>query len=191
MLNLLDENSSYIIINPFTNYLTQHENKIVLERICSVLYPKNYTIFPIYSFKNSIRENSILAMCPDDNNTLRKDSIFLMDKFGQDNIIVKYKNDIEYKLIENTGEEFLLNIKLYPELNENQKLYVFNSTSFSFEKKKRYFFPSKKEDIKKGMLVEYLNEDRWIPKTINNLDLEYEKMYRLLMKYQKMRVSYS
>ena len=41
------------------------------------------------------------------------------------------------------------------------------------------------------MLVEYLNEDRWIPKTINNVDLEYEKMYKLLMKYQKMRVSYS
>jgi len=191
MLNLLDENSSYIIINPFTNYLTQHENKIVLERICSVLYPKNYTIFPIYSFSKNIRENSILAMCPDDNNTLRKDSVFLMDKFGQENVIVKYKNDIEYKLIEKTGEEFLLNIKLYPDLNENQKLYVFNSMSFSFEKKKRYFFPSKKDDIKKGMLVEYLNEDRWIPKTINNVDLEYEKMYKLLMKYQKMRVSYS
>jgi hypothetical protein len=191
MLNLLDENSSFIIVNPFTNYLTQYENKILCERICSVLYPKNYTIFPIHSFKNNIRENSIFAICPDDNNSLRKDSIFLMDKFSQDNIIVKYKNDIEFKLIENTGEEFLLNINLYPNLNENENLYIFNSMSFSFEKKKRYFFPSKKEDIKKGMLFEYLNEDRWIPKTINNVDLEYEKMYKLLMKYQKMRVSYS
>lgn len=191
MLNLLDENSSYIIINPFTNYLTQYENKVVLERICSVLYPKNYTIFPIYSLSKNIKENSIFAICPDDNNTLRKDSLFLMDKFGQDSIIVKYKNDIEFKLIEKTGEEFLLNIKLYPDLNENQKLYIFNSLSFLFEKKKRYFFPSKKEHIKKGMIVEYLNEDRWIPKTIHNLDLEYEKMYKLLMKYQKMRVSYS
>jgi hypothetical protein len=130
-------------------------------------------------------------MCPDDNNSLRKDSIFLMDEFEQKSIIVKYKDDIEYKLIENTGEEFLLHIELYPDLNENRNLYVFNGISFAFEKKKRYFFPSKKEDIKKGMIVEYLNEDRWILKTINNVDLEYEKMYKLLMKYKKMRVSYS
>ena len=190
MLNLIDENSSYIIINPYTNYLSQFDNKLVLEKICSVLYSKNYTIFSIFSINKSIRENSILAMCPDNNNSLRKDSIFLMDEFDQKSIIVKYKNDIEYKLIENTGEEFLLNIELYPDLNENRSLYVFNAISFAFEKKKRYFFPSKKEDIKKGMIVEYLNENRWVLKTINNVDLEYEKMYKLLMKYKKMRVSH-
>ena len=86
MLNLLDKNVSYIIISPYSNYLTNYENKILLERICSVLYPKNYTIFPIYSFFNGIKESSILAICSEDNNTLRKDSIFFIDKFCQKNI---------------------------------------------------------------------------------------------------------
>jgi hypothetical protein len=38
------------------------------------------------------------------------------------------------------------------------------------------------------MIVEYLNKDKWFSKKVENPKLEYEKIYKLLIKYEKIRV---
>jgi hypothetical protein len=38
------------------------------------------------------------------------------------------------------------------------------------------------------MLVEYFNKDKWHERQVENPNDEYEKLYRLLIKYDKVRV---
>jgi hypothetical protein len=39
------------------------------------------------------------------------------------------------------------------------------------------------------MLVEYLNNNKWCEKLVENPNEEYEKLYKLLIKYDKVRVA--
>jgi hypothetical protein len=38
------------------------------------------------------------------------------------------------------------------------------------------------------MIVEYYNNNIWNQKTINDLDSEYDKLYRLMIQYEKLRI---
>ena len=38
------------------------------------------------------------------------------------------------------------------------------------------------------MIVEYFNENKWTKKQISNIETEYENMYKLLIKYKKLRI---
>jgi hypothetical protein len=38
------------------------------------------------------------------------------------------------------------------------------------------------------MIVEFYNNDQWIEKVVENIDVEYERLYKLLIKYNKLRV---
>jgi hypothetical protein len=67
--------------------------------------------------------------------------------------------------------------------------YLHNGTSFSFVESKRYWKPTKKEDFRVGMLVEYFNKDKWYERKVENPNEEYEKLYKLLIKYDKVRVA--
>jgi hypothetical protein len=67
--------------------------------------------------------------------------------------------------------------------------YLNNGTSFSFVESKRYWKPTKKEDFRIGMLVEYLNNNKWCEKLVENPNDEYDKLYKLLIKYDKVRVA--
>ena len=39
------------------------------------------------------------------------------------------------------------------------------------------------------MIVEYFSNKNWTKKEIKNLDIEFEDMYKLLIKYDKIRVA--
>ena len=86
------------------------------------------------------------------------------------------------------GNEIPVEIQYYDN-NENKKTYIHEGISFTLTDKKRYFFPKNKKDLKIGMVVEYFNNNRWCSKQVSNIDLEYEKMYALLIKYEKLRVA--
>jgi hypothetical protein len=74
--------------------------------------------------------------------------------------------------------------------DSEKKSYLYNGYSFSFTEQKRYFFPSRKEEIKVGMIVEFFNNNKWIEKKVSNPDVEYDKLYKLLMKYNKVRIAF-
>lgn len=188
MFNLSDPKISYIIVSPEIETNLPSDNNILCEKVCTILYAKGYTIIPVASYCEGRYEKSFISISSDnDNDVLRNDSIFLIEKFQQREIIVKYKEDTEATKIKFDGSEKFLHLTVYDSNLEN-KTYIHNGVSFSFVEKKRYFFPKRKEDLKSGMLVEYFNNNKWNTKEIVNIDSEYEKMFKLLIKYEKLRV---
>ena len=84
----------------------------------------------------------------------------------------------------------LVQISLKEKLKFNKsKIY---GTKFSsqtlFLENKEFFFPRKKEELKNGMIIEYFNNNKWNELPVNNLDTQYDKMFKLLMKYDKLRI---
>ena len=80
MFNLQDPNISYLIITPEKDYNHPTDNHHICERVCSILYSKDYTLIPMQSFMEGKYSKSFFALSSSDNDTLRMDSIFLMDK---------------------------------------------------------------------------------------------------------------
>lgn len=187
MLNLLDKNISYLLVSPQKKTDSLLENNINCERLCSILYSKGYTILQVQGYYENVYEKSFLAFTDDNNDDTRFDAIYLIDKFNQDSIIVKYKgDDFATKILKNGSEKNLSLIKYDSEMKD--RTYLYNGLSFTFIENKKYYFPNKKEELKNGMIVEYFNNNKWNQRTINNIDVEYDKMFKLLMKYEKLRV---
>ena len=90
------------------------------------------------------------------------------------------------KILSN-GYEKPMSVALYNS-DSNNKTYLYNGVSFSFIEEKRYYSPKQKSDLKNGMIVEYFNNSKWNTKQILNVDKEYEELYRLLIKYNKLRI---
>jgi len=189
MINFNDSNLSFLMASPEVAGLSQLENNHRNNTFLNMLYSMSYSIIPIQSYIKGIYERNYLAVCSEDNDKLRKEAIFLMNQFGKTEIIVKYKGQNYLNKITFDGNEFPMDINYY-DSNLEKKTYMHEGVSFTLTERKRYFFPKRKEDLKDGMIVEYLNNNMWYKKEINNLDLEYEKMYKLLMKYEKLRVNY-
>jgi hypothetical protein len=121
-----------------------------------------------------------------DNNELRKDLIFLLNQFHQDWGIIKYLGEENSTKVWKDGSERPLDVNLYNTDNESPS-YLYNGLSFSFVESVRYWKPSKKEDFKIGMLIEYFNNNKWSQKIVNDPNQEWNDMWKLLVKYDKLR----
>lgn len=176
MLDLSNSNLSFILLSS--------EN---LDDVRSILWAKNYQIIPIQGFYQGNYEESAIAFSNIDNDELRKDLIFLLNHFHQDCGIIKYKGETGAKKVFKDGSEKPLGIVLYNTDSENIS-YLYNGLSFSFVEQARYWIPKKKEDFKIGMIVEYFNNKNWIKKEVKNPEIEFQDLYQLLIKYDKIRV---
>lgn len=174
MIGLDQATSSYIIIS--SN-----------DGIESTLYGRDYSIVPIKEFYRGSYTDSVISYGRVDNDNLRKDVLFLLNKFNQESAIIKYIGESIIRRIYKDGSEVMVDINLYSTDFEKES-YIYNGYSFSFTEKKRYIFPTKKEDIKIGMIVEFFNNNKWVEKKVFNPDLEYDNLYKLLMKYNKVRI---
>lgn len=169
-----------------TSYVILSSGK--LNDMISILYAKDYQIIPIKGYYKGQYEDSVIAFGKVDNDNLRKDAIFLLSHFNEDCAIIKYQGESNAKKIFKDGSEKPLGIVLYNTDSENIS-YLYNGFSFSFVESKRYWKPTKIEDFKVGMLVEYLSNNKWYEKKVENPKDEYEKLYKLLIKYNKVRVA--
>ena len=172
--------------NPELSFILLSSEK--LDDMMSILWAKNYQILPIKGYYQEQYEDSALAFSAIDNDELRKDMIFLLNHFHQDCGIIKYRGESGAKKVFKDGSEKPLGIVLYNTDAENIS-YLYNGVSFSFVEQTRYWIPKGKEDLRVGMIVEYLSNKNWIKKEVRNLDSEFEDMYRLLIKYDKIRVA--
>jgi hypothetical protein len=172
--------------NPKISFILLSSDR--LDDMTSILYAKDYTIIPIQSFYKGQYENSILAFSGVDNDELRKDLIFLLNHFHQECGIIKYRDESIAKKVFRDGQEKPLSIVLYNTDSDNTS-YLYNGLSFSFLEQVRYWKPTKIGDFKKGMLVEYLNNNKWYQQIVSDPINEYENIYKLLIKYDKIRVA--
>lgn len=155
--------------------------------IKSVLWAKDYKIIPIKGFYKGQYEDSLMAYSNIDNDELRKDTIFLLNHFHQDCAIIKYHGETGAKKIFPDGSEKPLGIVMY-NTDADNKSYLYNGVSFAFVEQARYWKPKKKEDFKIGMIVEYFNNDKWYQHEVKNPSEEFDGLYKLLIKYDKIRV---
>lgn len=158
-----------------------------LEDMISILYAKNYQIIPIKGYYHGQYEDSVMAF-GSDNDELRSDLIFLLNHFKENCGIIKYFGETGAKKIFHDGSEKPLGIVLYNTDADNMS-YLYNGVSFSFVEQVRYWKPTKKEDFKVGMIVEYFNNNKWFKRTVEDPTSEYEKLYKLFIKYDKIRVA--
>jgi len=188
MFNLSDPNLSYILFSPENNEDTEITKKSKCEKACSILYSKDYTVISVKGLYNGEYENSFLAFQPSvGDDKLRENLIYLLEIFHQDCGIIKYKQDTKPFKLFNDGQEKPLKMAFYNSDSPN-KTYLYDGVSFSFNEELRYYFPTKKEELKTDMVIEYFNNDKWIEKKIQNLDSEFSNLYSLLMKYSRLRI---
>ena len=177
MLGLEQPNTSYMLISSPNN----------LDQITSVLYAKNYQILTIKGYFEGKFEDSIMAFGRVENENLRNDTLFILGQFNEKNIIVKYLGESDAKKVFFNGSEEPMEIVMF-NTNESYKSYIHSGISFSFVEKTRYWKPKSQEDLKIGMVVEYQNNNKWYERIVRNPKEEWEKLYKLLTKYDKVRI---
>ena len=189
MLNLQDINISYLIVSPEKKDCHPNDNAFFCSKTINLLYAKEYTLIPLKGYQNGVYENVYIALSPHDNDTMRSDSLYLISEMDLNDIIIKYSGETQIKRVSYDGSERCLELCFYDSAI-NEKAYITNGISFTIKEMKRYYFPHKKTDLKPGMFVEFLNNQKWVKRKIENVDVEYERMYKLLMKYEKVRFEY-
>jgi len=175
-MNLKDPKISYLLAS------ADNVNSLI-----SYLYSRDYHLLDIKGYYQGKFENSVLAFTSLPNNELRKDALHILEHFKQDSMILKYQDETTAKKIFGDGQEKPMGILLYNTDSEN-KSYIYEGISFSFVEQQLYYFPKKKEDFKSGMIVEYFSNNKWLERKVSDPETEYNKMYNLLIKYNKIRI---
>lgn len=186
MNNFLNKNISYIIISVFDESLAKDENDKQTYYLEDSLYLLDYTLESLCSYingKSIYAQNDLKS-----NDLLRRDALWLLEKYNQTYAVVKYKGDLEPRKIFIDGRETPLKISTYDQVNDNMS-YHHNGLSFSFVETKNYRFLQNKEQLRNGMVIEYHNGKEWKEKLVENIDAEWNDSYKLLIKYNKIRFS--
>ncbi len=175
MFDLKDPNISYILLSGDapTNYLYSRGYYRVIEM-------SSY-------FHGDFDKSSFAVTNTIDNDTLRNDSIQIMHHFNEGDIIIKYLGENTPVKILEDGTEQQMGIIMY-NTDAEKKSFIYEGVSFSFTEKQLYYFPKEKADFKQGMVIECLKGNEWIQRRVFDADKEYENMYKLLIKYDKIRV---
>lgn len=149
--------------------------------LISYLYSREYHLKDIKKNSNGVLNNFIIAYTNLSDNDLRKDSLHIMEHFNIDHIIIKYSDEI--KRVSKDGVEIPLDIT--NDINETS--YICDYDIFSFIPKKQYVYPKIKSQLSNNMIVEMLLNNKWVNHKIKNIDIEYENIFNLMIKYQKVR----
>jgi hypothetical protein len=157
--------------------------------LLSYLYSREYQLLELKSYQDGVFNDCVIAFTDISNSELRKDSLHIIKHFERQNILVKYKDSHLTSKVYNTGDEKPHSILEY-NTNPNLKSYIHNGVSFSFKEEDQYYFPKDKSEFKTGLLVECFTTNGWIERKVDQVDIEYDKTYKLLVKYQKVRIKH-
>lgn len=187
-MNLNHKKAYYLLVSACSDLQDDYTNKVQSSRLEDALYLKEYSILKLGNGKD---RTSYIAYkesaTNEDNNELRYDAIELMDGFYQTSVIVKYYNEKKPKRIVKDGSERPVRLSEFNGDMDNS--YYTEGFSFSFIDEQEYFKPNKLSDIKTGMIVEVKNNNNeWIPREVTNPKKEWDNMYNLLVKYDRIRI---
>ncbi len=158
-----------------------------IKGLSSYLYSRGYRILELKEYYQGAFQNFLLAWSNNPNQEVKKESLDIIRNFNQEYIIFKEINQLNIKKTSKKDPEKYVDIIMYNTDSEN-KSYIYEGVSFSFIERPTYTFPKNKEDFKNGMIIECYSTNGWISKMINNVDSEYENIYKTLSKYNKVRI---
>ena len=185
-MRLDDSYINFIIISAYRGEDDNLENRLRHSKLHDTLIHRDFNVMEM-----SGNQPCYIAYKECDNNDLRYDAIELMDQYKQQYVIVKYKGEVESKKITYEGKELLLGLVEYSGEQESNENFFVEGRAFSFEPRKRYWTPKKVGDIKEGMVVELKdNSGNWVEKVVKDPEVEYERMYKLMSRYNKLRIPY-
>lgn len=188
MFKLDNPDISFILCSPELENISLLENNNRNSTLVNLLYSLDYTLIPINSSYSNTVNRYYIGLTNVDNDKLREEAIFIMEQFYMNEIYIKYKNSDNITKINKNGEEFM-NIINYYDNDYSKKIFMYEGISFTLNEQKRFAIPRSKSDLKNGMIVEYLNNDNiWKERIINDINSEYDRTYRLMMKYEKIRI---
>lgn len=188
MFDLFDSKIRFTLINPNDDNVSELQNSWNYERLCSVLYSKDFTVVPIKEYNDGIYKPVIVGISSaEDDDEIRKDVLQTLEYLDIGSAYIKYLGEESVFQIQKNGSETPITMGIY-ESYDNSKIYIYDGIYFSFKKNVRYFYPKNKEQLKSVGVIEFYNNEKWNQKEIINLDEEFPKMYELLIKYNKLRI---
>jgi hypothetical protein len=187
MLNLSATKISYIITTPEPK---QNGYGKMCERYTSITHSFGYDDVELFSSDNDLNYSTSFITFDEqsNNNKLRSDALKILTDFQLESVVIKYSGEDKPKLLLKDGSERLLELQLYESDNADRTYTQTDGITFSFRHLKRYYFPTKKEDFKKDMVVELHNDNKWIEYVVGDVDTEWTDIYKLFAKYEKIRI---
>jgi len=187
MLELTEKSASYLIVSPARDLRDQSVAALEASRAQSMLYGRNYTLISLTGYSGGVYDRSFLAYGQQDNDSLRSDALAYMRESAQGDVVVKYSGSSELTLLSRDGSEHPLSVHPY-DGSEGVRAFIHGSDCFTLRRERRYRMVESRAEIKRGMVLEYLNNGRWNEVRVADPDTEYDRMFRLLIKYGKLRV---
>lgn len=188
-MNLTDISVSYMIVSAYRVDRNTIENENRSSKLESILYSKEYKVQHLRGYANGHWEDTYLAYNKDiTNQELKADALFILKQFDQDDIILKYKDEPIIRRLYKDGKEKPLSLNMYDSDLQN-KSYILQGLSFSFKEQRQYINITDKSELKPGMIVEICNNNKWIEKTVENIEVEWLGIYQLFAKHNKLRLS--
>lgn len=125
------------------------------------------------------------------NNDVRFDAIKLLFHLNESMAIVKYGGEYTAKGLYANGSEFIIGIDKWDDNpDKNTWGMVREGLFFSFKKKKRYYYIKEENELSKNLIVEIKdNKGNWKERLVLDPELEWENMYQLLSKYERVRIA--
>lgn len=177
MLNLNDVNVSYFIMSSKQIDATK-----------TLLWAKEWEVIPLKGYYEGVLEDSVLAYKDCSNEELKEEATFMLKTFKEDSCIIKYKGKKNPNKLDYIGKESDLSEAFFNQESPN-KSYLYNGVFFSFNEVKSYKIIESKEELKNGIIVEYFDNKNWKQKIINNKESEWEDFFKLMVKYNKVRIA--
>ncbi len=156
--------------------------------LITYLYSRGYELLEMKDYYQGEFRDSILAWTINKNQETKRESLDIIRHFDHNCVIFKEIGKTEAKKIFRNGSERPLRVIMYNTDPKNHS-FICEGVSFSFVEKSIYKFPKNRDEFKNGMIVECYSNSGWIKKTILNAELEYNNIYRLLSKYNKVRIT--
>ena len=172
-----DLDVSYIIISD-TN----------IDNISSYLYSRDYKLIEMTKFKDGTFTDCLVGITEKIKSDVMSDINHISNHFKLQFVIAKFFGDECPVRLNENGTIDDLDLIMY-DTNLDLDSYIKDGVSFSFVKKKKYSYPKEKKDFKVDMIIECYSSNGWIEKIVKDVDSEFDSIYSILSKFDRVRVS--
>lgn len=179
-----NDSVQYIIITGVSGRNSESENTFQTQKLLDNLYCFEYVVYPIMNYKG---HRYFLAYKDGNTAEFKKECLQFINNYKQDFAIVKFSGKEHPVKLYKDGTDRLL----HPTIFENAAhSFIYNGTTFSFRESKKYHLIKSKDELSNDMIIEYLdNNKQWVERKVENVDSEYEDFYKLMIKYDKVRLA--